>query len=153
MEKSRLFRRATREDVDAVLDDIRDDDLAHLIASCGEDAVRVYAHRLVSDAAIAIVLCANEEPVAIFGCRLTAPGVADMFRFGTPRWREVLPVAVRFGRREMMPRLRAAGVTQLSAHMPLDADTDWLRLFGAKLDREYRRNGREMKVFTADLTA
>ena len=103
---------------------------------------------------ITLALRKGTRPVAIFGAVLATPTHAIMFRFATPQWPKAVREAIKFGRREFLPRIWHAGVKRLEA-VTLDdpQQTAWLRIFGAKEVDKFLRNGKKFVRFALDAPA
>lgn len=140
-----MFRPSTSADFDYVLANLRQDDKVEMAAS--GDTLHGYA----KSPCVALTIHEGSLPIAIFGA--TRDGdVATMFRIATDLWPEVIGQAIRFGRRYMLPKLKECGIKRVEAiHRDIPDATAWLRLFGAKKDRVFEKNGEKFVVFAVDL--
>jgi hypothetical protein len=76
------------------------------------------------------------EPIVVVGAMLLWPGIASVFMYATPRWKEVMVETTRFVRAILLPTLVDANVHRLQCYSSADHfDAHaWLRYLGA--DRE-----------------
>ncbi len=149
-----MIRNATAEDVNAVVWNLRGTDKREIRALTGmhpEDAIAT----LGASPCIAFTVMYEGRPAAIFGATQTQPGVAVMHRFSTADWSKVVKEAIRFGRREFLPRIWGlwgnAKIDRIEAVTMDDPEqTAWLRLFGAKPVETFERNGLPFVRFALD---
>lgn len=142
-----MIRNATAADIAYVVEHIRAQDRKEIEHATGRSVAEAIAS--LDDAPYIALVLYRDEPIAIFGATLQAGGKsAMMFRFATDAWPLVVREAVRFGRREFLDAVRAAGVERLYARTLKESDTDWLRLFGAV---ELPDDGSDFRGFQVDL--
>ena len=148
-----MVRKSTAEDIAYVAMNIREADGAEIEAATGmslPDALK----SLDATPNITLTLWKGDRPVAIFGALLVNPGEALMFRFATPLWSRAVRDAIKFGRREFLPKLWHAGVKRVEAvTLDLPDQTAWLRVFGAKETEKFLRNGQKFVRFALDRPA
>lgn len=148
-----MIERANGQSVTYVWNHMREEDRTEITAAVGHCSPELRQMCLAQNA-IAFVVLKDHEPVAIFGAESVGHGVARMFRFATPRWPEVVKETIRYSRRVLLPGLQTIGFDRLEANtLDIPEATAWLRLFGAKKERTYGKNGRDFAVYGLSLAA
>lgn len=154
-----MIRRAERADVAHVWVNMRDEDRTEINAAVGHSHFELHGLALRSNAICYVATkkmaaTMNVLPAVIYGAVDEGHGTATLFRFGTRNWPDVVREVIRHARRQFIPELRRRGVKRLEANtLDIPEATAWLRLFGAKKERVYGKNGRDFAVFGLDLTA
>ena len=144
-----MMANATMDDIRYVLDHLRPQDRQEIEAVTGQSAEEAIA-TIGALPYIALVIH-QDEPVAIFGAMLRPDKTATMFRFATDSWPTVVREAIKFGKRAFLLRMWEAGVKQLDAvTLDVPEQTAWLKLFGAREDGRFERNGAKFVRFVVD---
>ncbi len=103
----------------------------HEAHAFGLDYVQA-AHDAVANAADVYTAYQRNRPTFIFGTVEVVPGVRQLFGFGTPDTKRVIPQVTWFTRKFWLPNLFEDDVRRIQAHIPDTsiASLQWLQSFG-----------------------
>ena len=120
---------------DYVLDHLRDDDVFEF-AAAGLTAADVKHMRNVLLASNAYYFSIGDEPVFFWGI-VEHRGVGQLWGFGTPKTRRIIPAATRFGQRFWLPEAFAKkGLRRIEVRVPLKShnSVSWLQRLGMTVE-------------------
>lgn len=125
---------ATRGELDFIIEHLRAED-RHEFAAVGM-APNDVTYDFLAHSADYWLFRRDFEPVFIWGTHQTAPGVRQLWGFGTARTPNVMLTATKWGRRTWLPETFQKGVRRIEVRVPEASDHSlcWLQSLGMRIE-------------------